>query len=205
MTTMLKRLLLAFVLSLSASSAFAVCSAIPLPIADFAGTSRSMSTATAADGNCKTYIDADTSSQLHADITAATPAGTNLIGYTSSDPCNNASTKVYTAINMVTATNTVIAGVSAKKKYICSIFLYPSAADNVAIYQATTGTACATAQVAILGGTTTATGFVMTAQAGFVVGNGVSSVAATTVVNTDICITTSAAVQLSGAVVTADQ
>lgn len=136
---------------------------------------------------------------------AATPAGTNRIGYTSDDPCNNASAKVYTPINVVTATNVIITGVSAKNKYICSIFLYPAAADNVAIYQATTGTACATAQVAILGGTTTATGFIMTAQAGFVVGTGSAAVAKTTVVNTDICVTTSAAVQLSGVVVTADQ
>jgi hypothetical protein len=140
-----------------------------------------------------------------AAINSPTPAGTNRIGYVTDDPCNNASAKVYTPVNVVTATNVIIAGVAAKKKYLCGIFLYPGGADNVAIYQATTGTSCATAQVAIVGGTTTATGFVMTAQAGFAVGNGSAAFAATTVVNTDICITTSAAVQLSGSVVTADQ
>lgn len=120
------------------------------------------------------------------------------------DPCQSAA-KVYTPVNVATATNVIIAGVSAKKKYICGIFLYPGAADNIAVYQATTGTACATAPTAIFGGTTPATGFLATATAGFVVGTGASSMAATTLVNTDICITPSAAVQLSGVVVTVDQ
>ena len=77
---MLKKLLLAFALSLMASSAFAVCGAIPLPILDGTGASRSISSKSAADGNCETLIDVDTSSQLHTDITAPTPAGTNTIG-----------------------------------------------------------------------------------------------------------------------------
>ena len=132
-------------------------------------------------------------------------AGTARVGYTSDDACNNANTKTFTAVNVVTATNVIIAGVSAKNKYICAIFLYPAGTTNIAVYQATTGTSCATAQTAIFGGTTTATGFIATAQAGFVVGTGNASVAKTTTVNTDICVTTSAAIQVSGVVVTADQ
>jgi hypothetical protein len=120
------------------------------------------------------------------------------------DPCQTA-TKAYTTINVATATNTIITGVAAKKKYICGIFLYPAGADNIAIFQATTATSCATALVGVIGGTTTATGIVATAQAGFVLGNGASAVAATTVNQTDLCIVTSAAVQLSGVVVTVDQ
>jgi hypothetical protein len=120
------------------------------------------------------------------------------------DPCQTA-VKVYTPINVVTATNTIITGVAAKKKYVCGIFLYPAGTQNVAIFQATTATACATALVGVIGGTTTATGIIMTAQAGFVLGNGASAVAATTVNQTDLCIVTSAAVQVSGVVVTVDQ
>jgi len=120
------------------------------------------------------------------------------------DPCMTA-TKTYTPVNVVTATNVIIAGVSAKKKYVCGIFLYPGGTDNIAVYQATTGTSCATAPADIFGGHTTGTGFLATATAGFVVGNGASSIAATNTVNTDICVTTSAAVQLSGVVVTVDQ
>lgn len=142
---------------------------------------------------------------LNTTAGAAVPAGTNRIGYVSDDPCNNANIKVYTPVNVVTATNVIITGVAAKKKYLCGIFLYPAGTDNVAIYQATTGTSCATALVSIFGGTTTTTGFQMTAQAGFVVGTGSAAFAATTVNQTDICITTSAAVQLSGAIVTVDQ
>ncbi len=83
---MFKKLLLAFTFSLIASSAFAVCGAIPLPILDGTGASRSISSKSAADGNCETLIDVDTSSQLHTDITAPTPAGTNNIGSTSPAP-----------------------------------------------------------------------------------------------------------------------
>lgn len=120
------------------------------------------------------------------------------------DPCQTA-TKVYTPINVVTGTNTIIAGVSAKKKYICSIMLFSAGTDNVAIFQSTTGTSCVTALVGVIGGTTTATGMQMTAQTGFTLGNGSSAVAATTVVNTDLCVVTSASVQMSGVVVTVDQ
>src|SRR6267142_337937 len=76
---MFKKLLLIGIFSLIANSAFAVCGAIPLPILDGTGASRSMSSATAADGNCKTYIDADTASQIHSDLTAAIPAGANIL------------------------------------------------------------------------------------------------------------------------------
>jgi hypothetical protein len=167
---------------------------------------------------------------INNNVAAAIPAGTNLIGDVNlrqggtalsasnpsffrqtdgttaqvTDPCQG-SAKVYTPINVVTATNTIITGVAAKKKYVCGIFLYPAGTQNVAIFQATTGTACTTALVAVIGGTTTATGMIMTAQAGFVLGNGISAVAATTVNQTDLCIVTSASVQLSGVVVTVDQ
>jgi len=143
-------------------------------------------------------------------IDQTTPGTTNAVslqyGSTASvaDPCQTA-TKVYTPINTVTANNTIIAGVSAKKKYICYIFIYPGAAVNFAVYQATTGTSCATAAADIFGGHTTATGFLATATAGFVAGNGAAAIAATNTVNTDICITNGGTVQLSGAVVTVDQ
>ncbi len=58
---MFKKLLLALTFSLLASSAFAVCGAIPLPILDGTGASRNISSKSAADGN-------------------STPAGTNIIG-----------------------------------------------------------------------------------------------------------------------------
>lgn len=83
---MLKKLLLAVAFSLSAGSAFATCGAIPLTIKDASAAIQNISSATAADGNCKTYIDADTASQIHTDLTAAVPAGTNLIGFVTPTP-----------------------------------------------------------------------------------------------------------------------
>lgn len=83
---MFRKLLLAAALSLISGSAFAVCGAIPLTIKDAAAATQNISSATAADGNCKTYIDADTSSQMHTDLTAPIPAGTNAIGVVSISP-----------------------------------------------------------------------------------------------------------------------
>lgn len=60
----MKRLLLAFALSLIGSQAWAVCGAIPLPVKDANNATQNISSATAADGNCKTYVDADSASTL---------------------------------------------------------------------------------------------------------------------------------------------
>jgi hypothetical protein len=59
-----RKSILAIVFSLIASSAFAVCSQIPLNIKDANSNTVAMSSGSAADGNCKTYIDADSSSTL---------------------------------------------------------------------------------------------------------------------------------------------
>lgn len=143
-------------------------------------------------------------------IDQTTPGTTNAVsvqyGSTASiaDPCQTA-TKVYTPVNVVTSANVTIAGVSAKKKYICGIFLYPGATVNFAVFQATTGSSCASGLTDIFGGHTTGTGFLATATAGFVAGNGASAFAATTTVDTDICVANGGSVQLSGVVVTVDQ
>lgn len=143
-------------------------------------------------------------------INQTTPGTTNGVTQTDGtntalvDPCQSGA-KTYTSINVVTATNTIITGVAAKKKYICGMFLYPAGTDNIAIFQATTGTACATSLVGVIGGTTTGTGIIATAQAGFVLPTTGYAHAATTVNQTDLCIVTSAAVQLSGVVVTVDR
>jgi hypothetical protein len=72
---MFRKLLLAAVFSTLASSAFAVCSQIPLNIKDASSNTVAMSSGSAADGNCKTYIDADTASALYGAINSgvATP------------------------------------------------------------------------------------------------------------------------------------
>lgn len=156
---MFKKLLLALTFSLIANSAFAVCSAIPLPIADFAGTSRSMSTATAADGNCKTYIDADTSSQLHTDITAATPAGTNIIGKVGIDQTTPGTTNGVTlpsqypfgavpitasATGTTAATTATLAASASIKTYICGFSIRANATAAATANSTVTGTVTGT-------------------------------------------------------------
>lgn len=149
-------------------------------------------------------IDWNTSSQAHTDLTSATVAGTNRIGYTSDDPCANL-TKTYAPITATTSLVKVIAtGVSAKKIYICQLLLTTTAANNVAVFEATTGTTCATSAVAVYGaGTSVATaanGFSFPANGGVSLGSGGNTVGITTVNNNDLCIGTSAATPLTGGI-----
>lgn len=239
---MIKRLLLAALFSIAAVPAFAACSS-PVVVKDGAGSNVSMSAATGADGNCQSKIDIDTSSQLHNDLTAAIPAGTNLIGKVGidqttpgatngvqvnaalpagtntigsvkqtdgttvvvTDPCQG-STKLYKPISITTATTTnVITGASAKKTYICHIFLTSAAADNVAIIEGTTGGTCGSGTAGLIGGTTAANGPNFAANGGVSLGNGGFSIAATATNQNDVCLITSAATPLAGVITYAQQ
>jgi hypothetical protein len=127
--------------------------------------------------------------------------GGNLTGLTG-DPCQT-STKTTLPITLATAAVKVIAtGVSAKKIYVCAIDLTNNAADSVAIFEATTGTVCATSPIAVAGaGTsvaTAATGYNFSANGGISKGNGGFQVAQTTIANNDLCVAQSAATQLTG-------
>jgi hypothetical protein len=132
--------------------------------------------------------------------------GTNSVVF---DPCKTA-TKTSLPITITTASVKVIAtGASAKKTYICHIFLTSAAADNVAVFEATTATVCATSPIAMIGaGTSVATagnGMNFSANGGVSLGNGDSQVAQTTVNNNDICLGTSAATVLTGVITYAQQ
>jgi hypothetical protein len=122
--------------------------------------------------------------------------GTNLVGFFV-DPCAGLA-KSYFPVNISTATTVRFAAPTASKKtYICSIVLVAASADNVNIIEGTGGT-CGTATAGVAGGTTAATGFNLAANGGLTLGNGASSVMATAGSNVDMCLITSAAVQLSG-------
>ena len=117
--------------------------------------------------------------------------GTNVVA----DPCQ-ANAKSYAVVNMSSATTTrIIAPVSAKHTYICSMILMASAADNVVIEEGTGGT-CGTGTAGIAGDTTT--GLALGANGGFVMGDGLAAVMATAGTNVDFCLKTSSAAQLSG-------
>lgn len=223
---MFKRLLLALALSLSASSAFAVCGAIPLPILDGGGVSRNISSATAADGNCKTYIDADTGSQLHTDITApivagtniigkvgidqttpgttngvqvnaALPAGTNVVGFISNDPCTQL-TKTNFTIATSAGTVQLVAPSGSTQVYICSLFTIGATASIQNIVGGTGATCTTGTPVAIAGSTTAANGMSFAANGGFTFGNGGATVLRTTTAGHGVCLIQSATAAIAG-------
>jgi hypothetical protein len=117
------------------------------------------------------------------------------------DPCQSG-IKTYTPINIVTATNTkIVAGVGGKKGYLCGLALYWGGTNNVAIVEGS-GTNCGTSPIGIVGGATPATGIVGTASTTIKMDDTGYAHAATSVTGNDVCLITSAAVQLSGVAVT---
>lgn len=135
---------------------------------------------------------------------AAIPVGTNSIGavsQTNGDPCSSVA-HVFTPINISSAANTkIVTGTSSKKTYICHLFLFAAAADNVGIVEGS-GTNCGTSALGLIGGNTAATGINLAANQGFESGHSTNAIAATTVNANDFCLITSAGSQLSGVAVT---
>lgn len=131
-------------------------------------------------------------------------AGTQRVAVATTDPCQSG-TKSYLPITATTSLVKVIAtGVSAKKIYVCAIDLVTTAANNVAVFEATTATTCATAAVAVKGaGTSVATaanGYSFPANGGISLGNGGYTMFQTSVNANDLCIGTSAATPLTGGI-----
>ena len=133
-------------------------------------------------------------------INQTTPGTTNGIVTTGStiDPCRN---QVATILPIAIATGTttnILTGTSAKKIYVCYLYMQTGLANNVAVIEGTTGATCGTSTKALVGGTTAAAGLINAANSGQAMGNGGYSVMQTTVANNDICIITSASGPLSG-------
>jgi hypothetical protein len=135
---------------------------------------------------------------------AAAANSTVSVQFPSLDPCLTQA-HTYTPINISTAANTkIVPGTAAKKTYICHMFLFGAAADNVGIVEGT-GTNCATGTAGVIGGATAAAGINLVANQGFVIGTGQGAIAATATAADDFCLITSAGAQVSGAAVTAQQ
>ncbi len=118
------------------------------------------------------------------------------------DPCE-ANAKVYTAISQSTGTQ-LITGTSAKKIYYCSVMIVVADAENISFVSGT-GTVCATNTVANIGGTSAANGPNLAAGGGFALGNGASSIAATTVNADNVCLLQSGSGRIAGVLVTVVQ
>lgn len=161
---------------------------------------------------------------------AAIPAGTNLIGavnvsqvggsayalgsttasasapvvlasnQTAGDPCMfQAKTNV--PISTASGTTALVAGVSAKKVYVCSLSLISPTAVSVSLSEGS-GTTCGTsAQAGVIGVATNGTaanGMPLAANGGLTLGNGGGTVAATATAANYLCLFQSGTAQLAG-------
>lgn len=125
--------------------------------------------------------------------------GGNLVGQIG-DPCQTVA-KTYTPISIITATTTrIVAPTSAKKTYVCYMYLQTTAANNIAVVEGTGGT-CGSSTAGIVGGTTAANGLNNAANSGQAFGNGGYATLATSGTNVDLCLITSASTPLAGHVV----
>ncbi len=93
----------------------------------------------------------------------------------------------------------LVAGVSAKKVYICSIDVIVGAADNVALVEGT-GTLCATSTTGMAGGPTAARGWNLPANGGLTKGNGQGVLYKTATAADAVCLLFSASAQASGTI-----
>lgn len=135
-----------------------------------------------------------TAANLNA--TVAVSSGTNVMGYTSNDPCSQ-QTKTNVAISQ-TASTQLFAGTSAKKTYICSLSIIAGAAEIVNIVEGT-GSVCGTGTAAVIGSTTAANGLSLAANGGLTFGNGLGTAAVAGNANADnICLTQSTSSRISG-------
>ena len=124
--------------------------------------------------------------------------GTNLVvPYV--DPCQREARTQF-VVDIVTATTTEIDNqVASEFFYLCSVSLFSAGTNNVAIVEDDTD-ACTSPTAGLSGGVTAAEGYNFVAQTGIATGTGGNWVMKTTTANRYLCIITSAAVQLSGAI-----
>lgn len=143
---------------------------------------------------------------VNAALAAQANTTTNIgnVGQTNGDPCSTL-THAYAPFSISSAANTkIVTGTAAKKIYICHLFMFAGAADNVGIVEGS-GTNCGTSPLGLIGGNTAATGIILAANQGFESPGAASAIAAATVNANDFCLITSASSQLSGIAVTVQQ
>lgn len=106
--------------------------------------------------------------------------------------CETNAQSYATGVITSATTTRIIAPSASNKTYLCAFFMKASAADNVAVVEGTGGT-CGTGTAALLGGTTTANGFVFgTAGDGVLLqAGGKVAIVQTAGTNVDTCLITS--------------
>lgn len=116
------------------------------------------------------------------------------------EPCVSTA-KLSIPINITTATTTELtaslAG-SGNHYYVCSLVIFTAGTNNIALVDDDSD-GCGSVTSGLAGGTTAASGWNFLANQGLVAGNGGSTVFKTNGTNRVICLVTSAATQVSGA------
>ena len=115
---------------------------------------------------------------INTTAAAAVPAGTNRIGYVSDDPCSQ---KIKLNAPFSTSSGgpvSIVALSGSTVIYVCSISAITDTAVKLSFIDGTGGS-CASAQHAIWGSTTAASGMSLAANGGFTMGSGNGSVGVT--------------------------
>ena len=135
-------------------------------------------------------------------ITNTVPVGGLGSGATGGDLIGLPVGDTYKAINISTATTTlIVTGASGRQVRISAQHMIAAAADNVAWIEGTTTTSpCDTGTAGMAGGTTAASGYNFAANGGIAEGSGIGTIMQTATTGDSVCIVTSAAVQLSGGI-----
>lgn len=122
---------------------------------------------------------------------------TTIIGVASNDPCAYG-VKTTVPIGTSSGNLQLVAGVSAKKVYICSFALIAAATAVVNLIEGT-GAACTTAnEAAVFGSTTAASGASLAANGGLTLGNGGGTIGVTATATNGICLLQSGTTALAG-------
>lgn len=134
---------------------------------------------------------------------AAVPAGTNLIGYVSGDPCTQ-KTKSSVSFSTGSSGTQLIAGTSSKNTYICSLSVIASAAAEFSLVVGSGSSVCTSGTpLALIGSTTAANGLAFPANGGITLGNGGASVVndvAAAAQGYNVCIGISGTANLAGSI-----
>jgi hypothetical protein len=161
-------------------------------------------TVTAASGVQKVGIVGNAGAIVDGATGAAPPANVLYAGGVTSGATGGFLTGIpvcteFVSINISSATTTlVITGVSGRQVYICGLSLVTAAANNVAFITGT-GATCGTSTAGMTGGTSAASGYNFAANGGIAQGSGIGAINRTETAGDSVCIVTSAATQLSGA------
>jgi len=165
----------------------------------------SVASATAASGVQKVGIVGNAGASVDAATGAAPPANVIYVGglgsgATGGDLLGVPISDTYKAINISTATTTLlITGVASRQVRIGAIHFIAAGADNVALVEGT-GATCGTGTAGMAGGTTSGSGYNLVANQGYTFGSGLGTVISTVTAGDSVCAVTSAAVQLSGGI-----